>query len=235
LHQVTFTGRDGGDDSWFFYGGPVKDGKWTVAPVRNVVPTAEELARGQDALTIGLFGVDPEPGDGLGQNMSPSTGPSASVALVLDGGEPSKVTAGQLASIHRIDNPALTTPANTDCVSCHASSRLLRQRGVPFLGAGDEYENPAGITGFAELALQQQTGENVRNFGWLKTQPVVTWLTANSSAEVAARVNASQGWNAPAVLDCRSPAVRECFAGRAAGGKKTTGKSAECLKLCRRR
>src|SRR5262249_52811326 len=134
--------------------------------------------------------------------------------------------------IHLIENPTKATPETVDCISCHTSSRLIRTRGIPFAGAPEEYVNPAGLTGFAELALQQEAPESIRNFGWRFTTPVVTTLTANSSAAVADRANASQHWKNPSRLDCAAPAVRECFAGRAKSGGTTSGSASECLRLC---
>jgi hypothetical protein len=223
MTDLTFTGTNEGDDSWFFYGGHVTDGVWAAAPVPNLVVKPGD----GDNLEIGLLGIGDE------QALSPPPiASAASVAPVLNAA-PKDISAAKLAALHRIDNPLESTPENTDCGSCHASSRLLRQHAVPFTGKDDEFIDPPGITGFAELELQPADETSVRNFGWLMTKPVVTWLTANSSAAVAARVNQTQGWSNPSTLDCSSPAVRECFAGRAATGGKTAGTAKECLTLCR--
>jgi hypothetical protein len=165
-----------------------------------------------------------------GQGLFPKPGDAAPSDFDVVTNAPGREPAGSLTRLHLIENPIQATPANTDCVSCHTSSRLIRSRKVPFAGSAGEYPNPAGVTGFAEAALQQDTPESVRNFGWRFTRPVVTTLTANSSAAVADLVNQSQGWANPSPLDCGRPEVRACFAGRGSDGKAAT-----CLKLCTQR
>ncbi len=128
------------------------------------------------------------------------------------------------------EDPRLRHPHDTDCASCHLAARQLLEQHR--LHSTHGFQNPIGVTGFVELALQPEDFSNVRAFGYLLERPTVAPITANSSALIAQLINRTQGWASPTDRDCSSPVIRDCFSGWSVSGD-TKGTALECFRLCR--
>ena len=158
---------------------PVGDGKFALisppSPALDGVLTAQLVKFGGK--------VAPKP---MADNQNPITRclrPPAARKGVATADLDGLPTKGQVTDVTGIiADPAQSHFFNTDCVSCHTETRMLRAK-VP----------SATIAGIAEAVLPKNAW-NVRNFGWgseggARFKPTITRRTATETAEVVKAAN----------------------------------------------
>jgi hypothetical protein len=111
-----------------------------------------------------------------------------------------------VANLPKVFNPKHSNPANVDCVSCHAATRVLsnllfstepinaanRKQTEKALKAGAFFVPAPGISALAlpsELAMASEQTANFHNFGFFDTRPSISLRTVFESGTVAASIN----------------------------------------------
>ena len=94
-----------------------------------------------------------------------------------------------LEALAAADNPLAHTPETLQCVTCHVSTVVEKDRAavaaVDPLGLGNRY---ASID--YDLTVPPMTDRTLRALGWLQDAPLIAQRTANESAQVAIEMDA---------------------------------------------
>lgn len=98
---------------------------------------------------------------------------------------------------------------STNCISCHESSNY-RSRDKLLLNTTSQ-EHPPGITPFTWGKFVSETASSVINFGYDGTHGRISTRTAAESAQVANRINQSQGLTNPGYTPLDSTNFWKCL------------------------
>jgi hypothetical protein len=142
----------------------------TLQTIQNFSPTAAEFK--------GELLPRPQPESPLNDLLTESE--------ILRGLMPAKTAKSALDELERIENPRLTTPADIDCVSCHAA-----QPAKHWLWRNYDLQAWASPFRFvSEMNLHNENGDAsntrlLRAFGYVRHRPLISQRVINESAEVA--------------------------------------------------
>lgn len=212
--------ENGSLGNWFFLGGTVEGGHWTLRSIPRLPPN--QLVQRSDAED----GFLDDPTDPHGAFINSKIGPVAARHLTPE------TIAAEIRDLEHLQDPRVTNPRNTDCVSCHLASpaeKMLLGK-LPVWPAqvlpGEVFLSAPGITGLADPSAQAASFENVHVLGYFHDDPVVSPLVAQSAAEVAAQLNRILGLTMQPVSPpkCSPLELKFCFMTEPEASVETCGK-----------
>jgi len=183
LFRVTFMGREHVGLTWRFGAFSVEDKDLTPLKVPLLSVTEQTFTNhdfaGETFVNAGTLPVSPSTAD-VKLLFDPSrfrAAPEAAQAIAID-------------NALRVENPDFETPESIDCATCHAVGPALHLARV---STGDSafdraYRRPDGTTPTG--ATVTKTNE-LRAFGYFGAKPSISQRTANETAAVVVRVNAT--------------------------------------------